>query len=813
MPSGPPTFRMSTLWNELRLAVRTLSRSPAFAVTAVLILGIGIGMAVAMFTVFRAVLVRRLPVVDQDRLVVLWTTVENGVEQGGVKPSIAAFGRESRTVKAIAGVSHWGSSPLPLIDGERTIVLNQALVNGNFFNVLGARPALGRLLTTDDELGGKFQPDTYKGLEHAIVISYATWLKEFGGDSSVIGHRLLDAYSRWTYTIVGVAPPGLDYPAGTEDWLPIGKDATDVGIVALARLRPGVSLSAARFEYQTVLQRLTPDFHVSGAVARTLPDQVLGNVRPALVILIAAVGLLLLVACVDVANLLLLRAADRARELAIRRAIGASSGDVVRQLVVESTVLAAAGGLLGLGCALVLLRALLALAPAELPRTDVIQVSGPPVAVAAVITLAAVLLFGVVPALMAARADLAAPLRLDSRSGSESPARRRMRECLVGAQVALALVMVTGAGLLSHSLARLQSLDLGYDPDHLAYFAILVPMDMINTQPRIVTLGDALLPRLRAVPGVRSVTPVIVQPLLGPNIFLWAPVLEGQAPSEANLNPLLAVEDGNPDYFRTFDIRFIRGRGFSTDGPGAPLEAVVSEAAARRLWPGADPIGKRIRYPFLPDSGWRTVVGVVHDIHLRSMREVTPTVFLQWRYAFWQGIFAVRTAGRFASVLPGIRSAVHDIDPSLGVWATGTMDEYLAGPLAEPRLNALLLSGFGLVALLLAAMGLYGVMAAAVRQRTHDMGVRMALGATAGRLRREVLGAALSITTAGTVAGLVVAIASSRALSAVLFDVSPTDPLTLCGACIVVLGVGLAAAYLPARWATRIDPVRALRRE
>ena len=771
-------------------------------------------MAVAMFTVFRAVLIRRLPVADQNRLVVLWTTTDNGVEHGGAKASIAAFARESRTVQAIAGVSHWGSSPLPLVDGERTLVLNQAIVNGNFFNVLGTRPVIGRLLMRDDELGGKFQPDTYKGLEHAIVISYATWLKEFGGDSGVIGHRLLDPYSRWTYTIVGVAPPGLDYPAGVEDWVPIGKDANNVGMVALARLRPGVSLAAARFEYQTVLERLTPDLHISGAVARTLPDQVLGNVRPALIILTAAVGLLLLIACVDVANLLLLRAAGRARELAIRRAIGASYGDVVRQLVVESMVLAAAGGLLGFGSALVLLRALLALAPAELPRTDAVRVAGAPIGVAVVTTLAAVLLFGVVPAFMAARADLATPLRLDSRSGSESRARRHTREFLVGAQVALALVMVTGAGLLSHSLARLQGLDLGYEPDHLAYFAVLVPIDLINSQPRIVALGDALLPRVRAVPGVSSVTPVVVQPMLGPNIFLWPPVLEGQAPSEASGNPWLAVEDGNADFFRTFGIPLIKGRTFSTpDGPGAALEVVVSEAAARRLWPGADPIGKRIRYPFLPDSGWRTVVGVAHDIHLRSLRQATPTVFLQWRYAFWQGIFAVRTAGRFASVLPGIRSAVHDIDPTLGVWAGGTMNDYLAGPLAEPRLNALLLSGFGVVALLLAAMGLYGVMAAAVRQRTHDMGVRMALGATAGRLRREVLGAALAITAAGAVAGVVVAIATSRVLSAVLFEVSPTDPLTLSSACIAVLGVGLAAAYIPARRATRIDPVRALRTE
>ena len=804
---------MDRLVCDVRTALRSLRHSPAFTVTVVAILGAGIGMAVAMFTVIRAVLIQRLPILDQDRIVVLWTTREGGVEFGASKKSLEELGRETRTLRTLAGVGHWGTSAYPLADGGRTIVLNQAVVDGNFFDVVGARPVLGRLLTPADELGGRYQPATYKALEHAIVISYGTWIRQFGGNKAVIGHRLTDPYSQWTYTIVGVAPPGLDYPVGVEYWIPAGKDA-DIGMIAVGRLRPGVGAEAARAEFRAVVQRLTPQFQLTGAVVRGLPEEILGNVRPALVILTAAVGLLLLIACVNVANLLLLRAAGRSREMAIRRAMGALYTDVVQQLFVESGLLAIGGGLLGLLCALALLHILLTFAPAQLPRTDAIRVTGDPLMIAVVTTGVSVVLFGVMPALMAARADLGSPLRVDSRSGGESQGRRRLRDSLVATQVALALVMLAGAGLLSHSLARLQQLNLGYRPDHLGFFAVALPLEMIDSQPRVLAFGNAALPRLKALPGIATVTPIILQPFFGPNVFQWSFELEGQAPSEAAKNPPVPTEAGDADYFRTFGIPIVRGRGFSPqDGPHAPLEVVVSQDAAQRFWPGQDPIGKRIRYAFLPDSTWRTVVGVASDVHLRLLREATPTVFLRWRQSFWQGIFAVRTTGTLASEAPAIRRTVHGMDPRLSIWGMETMDQYLDGPLAEPRLNTLLLSGFGLIALVLAAMGLYGVMASAVRQQTRDIGVRMALGATRMQVRQEVLRGAMAITAVGMVAGLAVAVGSSRLLKAVLFEVSPTDPLVLLGACMLLLGVATGAAYLPARRATLVDPVQALRSE
>jgi len=798
---------------NLRLAIRSLRRSPAFAASALLILGVGIGTSVAMFTVFRAVLLRRLPVLDQDRIIVLWTTREGGVEYGATKGILAQVAKETHILRDVAGIAHRGAVAYPLSDGTRTIVLDQAVVDGNFFDVLGVRPVLGRMLRRDDEPRGTFQSAAGKSLGHAIVVSYGTWIQQFGADSGIIGRQLRDPSSQSAYTIVGVAPPGLDYPAGVGFWTPADNDVNQ-WMIAVARLKPGGTIAAARSEFFAIVHRLSPQFDLSGAVARSLSDQMVGDVRPTLVILTAAATLLFVIACVDVANLVLLRAAGRSREIAIRRAIGARYGDIVQQLLAEGGVLGVGGGLLGFACAALLLRALLALAPTRLPRVDVIRASGGPVALAAGTTIIAILIFGLAPALLAARSDLASPLRSDTRSGPDSKGRRRLRELLVATQVALALVMVSGAALLSESLARLQHVNLGYRADHLAFFAIAVPQEMIDSEPKVLALGDEVLPRLRAIPGVTAVTPVILQPMHGLNFYQWPFALEGQAPSEADKNPPVPVEGGDPQYFRTLGIPIIRGRGFSEpDGPGAPLEVVVSEAAARRFWPGHEALGKRIRYTVVPDSGWRTVVGVAPDIHLRSLREPTPTVFLRWRQSRWQGQVAIRTAASFAAVLPAIRAAVRDADPRFTVWGEATMDDYLAGPLAEPRLDAFLLSAFGCIALALAAMGLYGVMASAVRQQTHDIGVRMALGAAPEQLRRAVLRVALGITFAGTAAGVLAALASSKLLAAILFEVSPTDPAMLAAACVIVCCVGLASAYLPARRATKIDPALSLRVE
>ena len=793
---------MSRLAQDIRTALRGFRRTPAFTVTAVLILGLGIGMSVAMFTVFDTVLLRRLPVQDQDRIVVLWTHRGNPALEvsGSFRQIEQSFRPESRTLSAVAAVSHWGAAPSPLLDGDRSVTLNRALVTGNYFDVLGARPALGRLLRQEDQVSGT-------GL--TAVISYGAWQQHFGGDSSVVGRRLNDAWGQGSYTIVGVAPPGLDYPTGTEAWtLPWSAELT---AYVVARLAPDASPAAARDEYFRIENRLLPDWHLVGSTVSSFGTAVLGNVRPVIGILTAAVGLLLVLACVNVGNLLLLRAATRGRELAIRRALGASSGDVLRLLGIESVALGLAGGALGLVLSRLLLQLLIVVAPPEFPRLDALRLAGTPLAATAAVTLLAVLLFGVLPVL-SARASAPGSLRVDSRSGSESRPRRRLRQALVASQVALALVLLAGAGLLARSLERLMRLDLGYRPEQLAILQFAWPT---ATVARVAPLGDALLERFQAIPGVSAVSPILIPPFLGPNVFHGQVEIEGQSAPERERNPSVPLELGDVDYFRTFGIPIVRGRGFlASDRADALPVAVVSEAIAGRLWPGADPIGRRIRY-WGPDTlTWRTVVGVAGDIRFRALREATPSIYLPWRQtSAWQLAFGVRTSGELQTVLGAIRREARSVEAGLTLWEARTMENYLAGPLAQPRLSAWLLSAFGLAALLLAAVGLYGVMASAVRDQTREIGVRMALGAAPGRVRREVLTRAIVVLSAGVAAGLAAALALSRLLTALLFEVSPTDPLALSGACALLIIVGLGTAYLPARRATRIDPIEAMRVE
>ena len=797
---------MDALLADLRHALRRLRRAPTFAVTAVLILGIGIGMATAMFTIFHAVVLRKLPVRDPDRILVLWTLRDPTVELPLDVNEVDELRRESRTLKDVAGFVHWGAQAVPLTQGDRPIVLKQAMVTAGFFDVLGARPVLGRLLQAEDGV---------EGAAPVAVISYEAWQRDFGGDPRVLRRRLTTTQDQRSYAIVGVTPPGLDFPVGTDYWIgPRPFDLIDV----VARLAPNATPSSAQSEFLSIarqldLQRRAPAYP-TGAAVRTLPQAVLGDAKPILVALTAAVTLLLLIVCVNVGNLLLLRASLRAPEIVIRRALGASSRQIGRLLVAESALLATAGGALGLVCAGGLLHILLAFAPAQVPRTDVIRLAGTPVDVAAGVTLLAVMLFGVLPALLAARGDLAFLLRIDSRSGTETRRRRRFRQSLVASQVAHAVVMLAGAGLLVRSLQHLERLDLGYDADHLSIVELAVPFAKYDSDQKIFAMFDDLYGRLRAVPGVTALTPLLYAPFLGANLMQVTPVLDGQSEAAVDVNPPVPLEGGGIEYFRTFGIPILRGRGFlPSDRESAPKIVVVSEAVARRLWPGQDPVGKRFRFLGGDPGDWRTVVGVAGDVRFRRLKEATPTIYLPWHQLITFGTFAVRTRDALASVLPAVRRTVREFDPQMAVWDASTMDDHLAKPLAQPRLSTLLLSTFGLVGLLVAAIGLYGIVASIVQERTRELGVRLALGATPGRLRREVLAAALGVTSVGAVVGLAAALVSSRVLTGLLFQVSPTDPMTLAGVCVLLLGVGVGAAYLPARRAMLIDPAQALRAE
>jgi putative ABC transport system permease protein len=801
---------MDRVIQDIRIALRGFRRSPSFTATAVLILAVGIGMAVAMFTVFDAVVVRRPPVANPDRVVELYTyRGDPDADYYLLREDLPKVAATSTTMRAIGAIAHWGAPAAPMLDGDRPLVLNRTTVTGNFFDVLGAKPLLGRLIQDNDE-----QP----GAELVLVLSYAAWREHFGGDSAIVGRTLVGPYDRKPYRIIGVAPPGLDYPAAAEIWMPNWQPSNRLNVIAVARLAPGATPRAAQSEFLGTMRRLFPDREFEGAHVETMTQAIVGDVKPILVVLTAAVGLLLLIACVNVGNLLLLRAASRARELSVRRALGATYGDVVRQLVTESTLLGIAGGALGLVTAGALIKLLLAYAPPQLPRTDVIGIAGVPVAVTVAVTVAAVLLFGVVPAFVASRGELASPLRYDSRAGTETRARRRVRHALVASQVALALMMLAGAALLGRSLERLQGISLGYDPHHLSMLSVAFPPSVYNDsagkfdQQRVNALADQLTPAYRAVPGVTSVTPALVPPFFGTGIFLGRLDLEGQTPEETKVNPFYPIEAGGAEYFKVYGIPIRRGRGFTdADDEKSELVAVVSEAAARRIWPNDDPIGKRIKI-WNPDSTkWRTVVGVAGDIHYRTLRESTAEIYLPWKQSYWQGYFAIRTSGDLATVLPALRRATAEVNPVVTLWKADAMDDLLAQPLAQPRMSALLLAAFAFVSMLLAAIGLYGVMASSVRSGMRELGVRAALGASPARLRRGVLRQAMAVAGAGAVAGLVAALATSRVIAKLLYEVSPADPISLIGASAVLLLVALVAAYIPARQATRVDPVTALR--
>jgi putative ABC transport system permease protein len=812
---------MDSLRQDVRFALRGLRRSPAFTVTAIAILAIGIGMSVAMFTVFRTVLVARLPIADQDRVAVMWTYRVPTTDYACDAKCLDEARRRSTTMQDIAPVVHWGTVSAVLMDGERSVPLGYTGVGANFFEVLGARAFLGRLLVSaQDEapaiIGGA--PPANPAPLNA-VLSYRAWTRAFHGDSSIIGRTLVEPLFSQRYTIVGVAPPGLDYPSGIEMWIPMpGGRTSGYSSLAVARLKPGVTLAAARDEYVALSNRIEPLLKATGAHAETFGDTVIGNVRPVIAVLTSAVALLLLITCLNVGNLLLLRASSRARELGLRRILGATYADIIRQLLVESSALAVGGGVLGFGLATVLLRATRLLTSRTLPRVDELAVANAPFALAASITLVAMILFGVVPSLAVARASQGGALRIDFHTGNETRRRRMLRDALVASQVALAMITLGGAGLLARSLERLERQDAGYNSDHLAILDLSWDIAHVYKASNLSELAQRIEQRFANVPGVAAVTPTVIPPLVGTGVWQIRMEKEGQTGNESQNNPTLNADIVGPGFFKTFGTRILRGRGFTAeDRATSPLVIVVSEQFARRYWPGEDPIGKRLRAStsaedgLVGGNGFRTVVGVVQDTHLRTIREATPLMYFPVTQGYWQGNFAVRTAVPLATLEPALKAAAREVGSGVALQSVEAMDDLLAVPLAEPRLSALLMSAFGLVALLLSAIGLYGVMASLVRDQTRDIGIRMALGATPSRVRDDVLGRAALTVGIGAIVGVAGAIAGSRLISGLLFHVTPTDPAALASAVVVLLAAGVVAAYIPARRATKIDPAQALR--
>jgi predicted permease len=799
---------------DIRVAVRSLRRSPGFVAATSAILALGIGMAAAMYTVYHTVLVARLPVTQQEQLVVLHPLDKHGTHLDVPFPYLAEIARDTLLFRGAAGPHHLGAQNLPFMEGATTLNMSAVGASPNYFDVLGIRPILGRL----------FRPeDGQKGAPPVIVLSYAAWQRFFGGDPHAVGRTLIIPYSQQHARIVGVIPAGFTYPAGTDAWLPLLAD-NPIQVDVIARLAPNVTLDAARHGLFALTQRVDPfalepgpngkPIHVelSGVEGQSLVDTVLGNSRPTLVALTLAVGLLLLIACVNVGNLMLVRLRAREREIAVRHAIGASHADVARLFLIESALVAAIGGTLGCLTAIALMTLVRVLAPPELPRLDTLTIANAPLGATAAIIVFATLVFGVVPSIMGSRVRSYALLRADVRAGTETSAKRRGRRLLVATQMALALVMLSGAALLARSLMRLESMDLGYKPEHLSVLSFTGPQSHFSSDTQVFAAAQQLVQRFEATRGVIAATPIESNPFKGQSLYIMKLVPAEMPAAERDNAPFTPWEFVGPDYFRTFGIPIRKGRGLlPSDTKASEHVVVVNKTLARQFWPNANPIGKRV----IDQSAGitHTVVGVAEDTHYRELKKTGPVAYFNTEQImpFWNGIIAVRTTGSLGTMMPALRTAMRDVEPSLVLFDARTMDELLDAPLAQPRLSALVLTGFSLVALLLSAIGLYGVMSATVRQQTRDIGVRIALGAGSSDVYRLVLVEAIGVIGVGAVAGLVGSALGGRLLTSQLFEVSALDPIALTGAAVLLMAIGVGAAFVPARRATRVDPVSALR--
>ena len=624
------------------------------------------------------------------------------------------------------------------------------------------------------------------------------------------------------YTIVGVMPQGLDYPKGTDFWAPVvpsmSPDALSLmGFYVIGRLGTGATPGNAGDELTTYLRRADaePWQRQLHGVATPWPRMVIGDVRPAVIAFAAAAGLLLLITCINVANLLLVRGIARMRELAVRFAMGATRTRIVLHLFTENALLAIAGGALGVAVAAGAVRLFIAFAPPDVPRLDEVRLDGVALAGALGLTGIAVLLFGLAPAILASRVQLEAALRSDTRQSTT----RRSRigaEALVAAQLALALLVLAGTGVVGRSLLNLQRARLSLEPSRLLIGELALRSDLLASPEKQRAMLEQLIPRLEAIPGVRAVSPVVAVPFSGAAGWDGQPAAEGQSPEQAAANPMLNMEVVGPGYFTALGLRVLRGRTFTDqDREGAPAVVVASHSAARHYWPGDDPIGKRVMMGDDPERAF-TVIGVVPDTRYRALREARPSIYFPLGQSFFPFVpttLAIGTDRPSAVPVSDIRRVISETAPGVALVSAESFGTFLEGPLAQPRMNAFLLAVFAAAALTLASVGLFGVMATMVRQRTKELGIRLALGASPRDLEWMVLRRGLTIGAVGLVVGLLGAFLANRLIAALLYEVSPTDGVTLLVAAAILVGIAGLASGLAARQSTRIDPLHALRAE
>jgi putative ABC transport system permease protein len=807
---------MDALLQDLRYAARTLLKSPGFAMVVVLTLALGIGANTAIFSVVNGILLRPLPYREPERLVAVWQdhrAVGREQPEWFPPPDFFDWKEGNRTFEGMVAMQGWGASLTG--SGEPVRVLGYG-VSHDFFRLLGVPLARGRGFTAGEDV-----PDG----ERVVVISHGFWQRQFGGAGDVVGRSIVLNDNPWT--IVGVLPDGFRSPLGDASLFrplrldrnaPCGRGCYTLRVIG--RLKPGVTLAQAHTDVAGIAARLAREFPQTnaqvGAWLVPLKEQLTGQVRPALVALLGAVVLVLLIACVNVANLLLARGASRAREVGIRTALGAARQRLVRQLLTESALLALAGGAVGLLAGVWGVDFLRPAIPEGIRDFYRIDVDGRVVSFTVALTLLASLVFGLGPAVSASRTDLASTFKEGGRGASGGAAGRRVRSALVVAEVALALMLLVGAGLLMRTFVAMQRVDAGFDPDRLLLAGFALPTSRYAPgSPARQEFYRALAERVARHPGVRSVALGTETPLQGGDGDVSFRV-EGRPEPPPNQVPVAWLRLVSPEYVRTLGMRVVAGRNFTAeDRRGAPGVVLVNETMARRHWPGESPVGKRILMDVGDSTSALTVVGVVNDIHHDAL-DAPPKVELYGTYLqFTPGTMTllVRTTGDPLALAPAIRRDVAQLDAQLPVGAMETMESRMREAVALPQLYATLFAVFAAAALVLAAIGIYGVIAYSVAQRTREIGVRMALGARPADVLRLVVRQGMAPAVAGVAVGLVGALAGARVLRSLLFGVSAADPLTIVVVTLFLAAVALTASYLPARRATRVAPTEALRYE
>ena len=808
---------LENLIRDLRFAARMLLRNPGFSIVAVLTLALGIGANTAIFSVINAVLLRPLPFPRSERLVLLWATdAESGrTEDVTSYPNFSDWRARSRSFERMAAFT---TRRMTIADNAQTELAGAVQATPGFFEMLGVAPALGRT----------FRPDEGEiGAPPVAVLSDSTWKRSFGGREDVLGKSL--RANEETYTIIGVMPPdfrfSLDSQWPERIYVPLVRDPERHHgfLIVLGRLRPGVRIEAAQAEMNVITGSLEQQYPSANrsAGARIVPlvDALAGRVRTGLLILLGVVTLVLLIACVNVANLLLARNASRQRELALRAALGAGRARLLQQSMAESTVLALAGGALGLLLASWTARLLVRLLAQSfrIPRIESTATDGWVLGFAFLLSLATGLLFGAVFTPVSASENLDQSLRESGRATTGGIKGRRLRGALVMIETALALVLLSAAGLLLKNLWVLRSTAPGFETKNLLTVGLQLPKNKYANAPDRWRYFERLLARAESIPGVRSAALVTSLPLGNGSDSLQFHIVGRPDPApgtgfEANFNIV------SPGYFRTMAIPIRSGREITQrDTAGAPGVIVINETAARRFWPGENPIGRAISLPESSPGAILTVVGVAADVRQRSLGSAPqPEIFLNHLQPApdWLGLSLVlRTKDDPARLAGAVKDLPRSIDRDVPASDVRTLDEVLSASLAEPSLYTLLVGAFAALALALSAVGLYGVVSYTVTQRTAELGIRLALGAERSALVRLVLRQGLGLALAGTAIGLAAAVAVARLLTQLLPDAQPSDPLTLAAVAVLLISVALGAAWLPARRASRVDPTVALRYE